>query len=343
MFRFGSTSALVAYALVPLLAVFLWYAFLQRRKALERFGAPALMVKLSRSVSHRGRFWKAVLVVAAVFLLVTGLARPQFGTRVETVKGEGQDMIVALDVSKSMLAEDVAPNRLEKAKHAVSSLIDRLDGDRIGLVAFAGEAFVQSPLTLDYGAAKMFLNSMEPGLIPVQGTDLGSALEASLQAFVGDERQHQVMIVITDGEDHSGDVGRPLERAVDDGVIIYTVGIGSPEGVPIPDIDSLGVRHGFKKDENGEVILTRLDESVLQDIASRTGGKYYRATSGESELDEMTDEIAEMDKAELSSRRFTRFNEQYQVFVGLALILLTAEFLVPERRRTRGAWQGRFQ
>ncbi|MFQ5702757.1 MAG: VWA domain-containing protein [Gemmatimonadales bacterium] len=343
MFRFALTKFLILYVLVPLIGVFLWYGFRLKRRALERFGSTALLAKLSRSVNRSGQIGKAVLLVAAVLFVVTALARPQFGTRVETVKGEGQDIIVALDVSKSMLAEDVAPNRLEKAKHAVSSMISKLDGDRIGLVAFAGEAFVQSPLTLDYGAAEMFLHAMEPDLIPVPGTDLGDALEKSLEAFGDEGGKHEVVILITDGEDHIGNIKRPLERAMDDGVIIYTVGIGSPEGVPIPDIDSLGVRHGFKKDEKGEVVLSRLDETTLREIAQKTGGRYFRATAGESELDTMVDEIAAMDKKELASRRFTKFEEQYQVFVGLAIVLLTAEFLVPERRRSTHEWRGRFQ
>ncbi len=343
MFRFGHSEALFALLLVPLLAAFLWLALRQKRKALDRFGASELVRKLAATVSRRGVVAKRILLLVGLTLLILALARPQFGTRVETVRREGQDIIVALDVSNSMLAEDIAPNRLERAKLAVSRLIDRLEGDRIGLVAFAGDAFVQSPLTVDYAAARLFLNAMEPDLVPVQGTNLGAALAVSLNAFDEQERQHRVLIVITDGEDHEGEIDEAITRAGESGIRIHTVGIGSPDGVPIPDFDESGRRRGFKRDADGNVVTTRLEETTLRRIADETGGDYTRVTARGRELYALADEIAGMEGREIEAQQLTQYEEQYQIFLGLALALLLAEILVSERRRPAAEWRGRFQ
>jgi Ca-activated chloride channel family protein len=343
VFQFGVVELLWAYLLVPALVLFLWYALRLKRRAIGRFGETELMQRLSLTVSRTGRRAKMVLVIVTVALLVTALARPQFGTRVETLRREGLDIVVALDLSASMLAEDIAPNRLEKAKHAVGTLIRGLDGDRIGLVAFAGVAFVQSPLTVDYGAATLFLNAMSTDLMPVQGTNLAEALRVSVQAFDAGEQQYRILILITDGEDHEGEIDAAVESARDAGIRIYAVGVGSPDGVPIPEFDSQGRRTGYKRDENGEVVTTRLDEATLERIARETGGRYLRATPGENELDRLADEIGEMTGREFEARQVTQYEEQYQIFLGLALVLLFAEALVPERRRLREAWTGRFK
>jgi Ca-activated chloride channel family protein len=343
MFRFGHSEALFALLLVPLLAAFLWLALRQKRKALDRFGESELVRKLAATVSRRGVVAKRILLLVGLTLLILALARPQFGTRVETVRREGQDIIVALDVSNSMLAEDIAPNRLERAKLAVSRLIDRLEGDRIGLVAFAGDAFVQSPLTVDYAAARLFLNAMEPDLVPVQGTNLGAALAVSLSAFDEQERQHRVLIVITDGEDHEGEIDEAVNRASESGVRIQTVGIGSPDGVPIPDFDERGRRRGFKRDADGNVVTTKLEETTLRRIADETGGGYIRVTARGNELYALADEIAGMEGREIEAQQLTQYEEQYQVFLGLALALLLAETLVSDRRRPAAEWRGRFQ
>ncbi len=342
MFQFGFEELLWAYLLVPALALFFWYASKLRRRAIERFGESELMRRLSANVSHGARRVKSVMIIAILALLVTALARPQFGTRVETVRREGQDIIVALDLSNSMLAEDIAPNRLEKAKHAVGTLIRGLEGDRIGLVAFAGDAFVQSPLTVDYGAATLFLNAMSTGLMPVQGTNLAEALRVSIDAFEAGERQHRILIVITDGEDHEGEIDKAVESAVEEGIRIYAVGVGSPDGVPIPVFDERGRRTGYKRDENGEIVTTSLDEATLENIARETGGRYLRATPGENELDRLADEISEMAGTEFEARQVTQYEEQYQIFLGIALLLMVLEVLVPERRKPRGEWTGRF-
>lgn len=342
MFRFGFASYLVLYALVPVLVGFLWWAASRRTRTLARFGNPRLVARLTRSVNRQGRRVRAAMFLLAVVALVTALARPQFGTRVETVRRVGQDIVVALDLSTSMLAEDVAPNRLEKAKHAIESLIDQLQGDRIGLVAFAGDAFVQSPLTVDYGAALMFLRTMEPDLMPVPGTDVVKALRTCLGAFSEESEQHRVVILMTDGEDHVGGIDDVVAEAAKAGVVIYTVGMGSPDGTPIPNFVN-GRRQGFKRDENGDVVVSRLDETTLQSIADATGGRYFRGTPGESEIDELASEIEGMEGREIEAPQVTQFDEQFQIFLGLAMILLAGEYVIPDRRRVEEAWRGRFQ
>ncbi len=343
MFRFAFPNMIYLLGFIPLLVVFFITVFRQKRRAMALFASSDLFQKLSRSVSRKRQIWKVVLSVGVVFLLILSLARPQLGTQLRTVEREGQDMMIALDVSLSMLAEDIKPNRLEKAKHEIGSLIDKLQGDRIGLIAFSGKAFVQCPLTLDYGAAHMFLDAMEPELIPVPGTALSEAIQKAVDSFVEKERKHKVLILITDGEGH---VGEPLEMAgaaSNEGVVIYCVGIGSSQGVPIPLTDERGNRTGFKKDRNGEVVMTKLDELTLEKIALETGGKYYRASTGEVELDKIYSDIADMEKKELASQQFSQYEDRFQGFLGLGLFLLVLEITIPERRREKKEWKGRFQ
>ena len=344
MFRFGVETLLYAYLLLPALLTLEWWAAARRRRALDRFGERGRIDRLTAAVSRRGQLTRSVLVLVAVVLLVTALARPQFGDRVETVRREGQDLVVALDLSASMEAEDVAPNRLAAARLAVGRLIERLDGDRIGLVAFAGEAFVQSPLTLDYAAATMFLNAMEPGLVPVPGTDLGQAIELALDGFGAAGERIRRLVVITDGEDHEGALDAAVDRAVDEGVQVYTVGMGSTEGVPIPSFDEAGAPNGFLRDEAGSVVTTRLDDVTLQRVADRTGGVYYHAAAGSgAAFERLVEELTGGDGEAIESREVTLYEEQYQIFLGLALALLLAETLIPERRRVADAWVGRLR
>ncbi len=343
MFKFAASDMLFAYLLVPALIALAGWARLRKRRDMERLADAHLLERLTATVSRRAQLVKTILVVSAVGLLVTALARPQFGSRIETVRREGRDVLIALDLSMSMVAEDMAPNRLEKAKFAIADLIDQLDGDRVGLVAFAGEAFVQSPLTLDYGAARLFLNAMEPDMMSVQGTNLGQAVSVALDAFASTERRHRVLVVITDGEDHEGEIDDAIARATDEGVVIYTVGIGSTDGVPIPDRSATGQARGFKRDGDGAVVTTRLDEATLQEMADRTGGTYYRASPGGSELAVLAEELAGGEGREFESEQVTLFDEQYQLFLGLAMALLVADVLVSDRRRLDVGWTGRFR
>jgi len=342
MFRFGFQNLLYLLILIPCLIIFFIYSFSQKRKAIKRFGNSDLMKHLTRSVSKKRQIWKTVIMTSAILSLILSLARPQIGTKLRTVSREGQDIMIALDVSLSMLAEDIKPNRLAKAKHEIATFIDNLKGDRVGLIAFAGKPFVQCPLTLDYGAAKMFLDTMEPDIIPVPGTAIAGAIEKAIESFDQKEGKHKVLILITDGEDH---VGKPVETAKiasKEGIVIYCVGIGSLQGVPIPVYDSRGNRTGYKKDRNGEVVMTKLDELTLEKIALETGGKYYRATPGEVELSKIYDEIFKMEKKKLRSKQYAQFEDRFQILLGFSIFLLILEYLIPERRKIKKEWKGRF-
>ena len=345
MFRFGNPEMLYLLLLVPLTAVFFVWVRRSKRRALERFGNLKLLRKLMVSYSPGRQNLKMVLVLSALMFFVLALARPQIGTRLEQVKRKGVDIFVAIDVSQSMLAEDIKPNRLQKAKHEVANLINKLRGDRIGLIAFAGEAFVQCPLTLDYGAAKMFLDIINPDLIPVPGTAIGKAIAKAVSSFVQTERKHKVLIIITDGEDTIGDPDplKAAEAAEKEGVVIYTVGIGTPEGVPIPVFDESGKRIGFKKDRNGNVVTSKLDQLTLEKIALQTNGKYYHGTASEMELTKIYDQIQKMEKKELSSRIFSQYEDRFQYFLAVGLVLLLLDTLLPEGKRVKKEWRGRFE
>ncbi len=342
MFRFASPEWLFALLLVPLLFAGMWLSGIRRRTLLERFGELELVLRLTASVNQKARILKGALILGAFVFLALALARPQFGTRIETVRRRGQDVLVAVDLSRSMLAEDVTPSRLDRARLAILRLIRSLDGDRIGLVAFAGDAFVQSPLTADYTAAAMFLNAMTPEMMPVQGTDLGEALRISLDALDQGAREDRLLVVVTDGEDHEGFVDEQLQRAATSGVRIFAVGIGSVEGVPIPE-DPAGGGSGFLRDEEGNVVTTRLDEATLRGMAEATGGRFVRVVAGSTAFEELVDQIAAGEGDELESREITQFEEQFQLFLGLALALLVVEALVPERKKADEGWSGRFQ
>ena len=322
----------VLLILLPLLIVFYWFVFRMKRKAKERFGNLALIEKLSLSFSPKKQRWKVALMLLGIFFLLFSLARPQLGTKLTLMKREGVDIVIAMDVSFSMMAEDIKPNRLEKAKQEVNGLISRMRGDRVGLVAFAGVPFVQCPLTLDYSAAKMFLDIIDVNLIPQPGTVIGDAIRTSIEAFNQKERKYKVLILLTDGEDHDSDPQGAAEEASKEGIRIYTIGIGSVVGEPIPLRDSQGRVTGFKKDKEEGVVVSKLDEVTLQKIALTSGGKYYHATSGEMELDKIYDEISKMEKKELEGKLLTQYEDRYQYFLLVSVILLSIEFLLSEKR-----------
>lgn len=341
MFRFNDPLWLWALTLLPVLVFLMVQASAARRRALEAFAEVELVSRLTGSVNRIVRRWKAVLQVAAVGLLAIALARPQFGSRIETVRSSGQDIVVAIDLSQSMLAEDVSPNRLERARLAVYRLMEGLSGDRIGLVAFAADAFVQSPLTLDYRAAGMFLNAMTPDLMPIQGTDLGAAVRTSLEALDKGARESRVLILVTDAEDHEDDFGELLLELRD--VEVYIVVIGTNEGAPIPVYDDQGVQQGFLRDEDGSVVTTRVGEGALQRLADQAEATIVRASADGTALDQLVDRIASGEGDGFDAREVTRFEEQYQLFLALALLLLLSEALVSDRRSEEHEWVGRFE
>jgi Ca-activated chloride channel family protein len=331
--RFASPENFVLFVAVFLLGMFLIWSLRRKVKLLQKFGDLPLILKNAPYISYSRQVFKAVLLLVALGLMVVAVSRLQFGTHLELLKRQGLDIVVALDVSTSMLAQDMKPTRLAKAKQEIQSIIDRLKGDRIGIVAFAGEAFIQCPLTLDYAAARFLLNAVDNSSVSVQGTSLSSAVEKSTAAFEQLEKKHKVLLLLTDGEDHEGEAETAAEAARKQGVKIYTVGIGNPQGEPIPVLDRKGNQVGFKKDEKGEVIVSRTDETILQKMALATGGKFYRATAGEMELDKIFDEISSMEKKDLEGTLVTRYDDRFQWPLMLAIFLVMLEFFVPERRR----------
>lgn len=333
--RFAYPYFFQLYWLLPIIVIFLVWSFKRKKILLQRIGDQELMEQLIRSVNRNKQIWKVVLVLFCFIILVFALADPQIGTKLEEIKRSGVDIFIALDVSKSMLAEDVAPNRLDKAKHEVSTFIDQLEGDRIGLICFSGIAFVQCPLTLDYSAAKLFLDEIDTDIIPQPGTAIGRAIQIAQKSFSGKELKHKVLVLITDGEDHEEDPVEFAKEARKEGVIVYTIGIGSQQGAPIPEFDKFENRIGYKKDRSGQVITTKLDVLTLEKIAFETGGKYYISSTGESELDKIYGEISKLEEKELSSRQFTQFEDRFQIFLAIVLILLLIETLLGERRKIK--------
>lgn len=331
--RFADPNNFVLLLLVAALGLFIVYALARKKRLLHKFGDLPLIMRNAPYISFARQGGKAGLLLIGLVFLTLALSRLQFGTHLESLKREGIDLIVALDVSNSMLARDMKPNRLDKAKQEIQGILERLRGDRIGLVAFAGEAFIQCPLTLDYTAAEFLLGAMDQNSVSIQGTSVGSAIKMAAQAFEQKERQHKVLLLLTDGEDHDQGAEAAAESARREGIKIYTVGIGNPAGEPIPIVDRNGNQVGFKKDRNGEVIITQLNEAILQKVALATGGKYYHATAGEMELDRIFSEIAEMEKKELEGTLVTRYDDRFQWPLLLALALIVGEFFVSERRK----------
>ena len=327
--------------LLPLLIAFYVWAFRRKRRALSIFGNPELMGKMTATTSRTRQVWKTILALCGVLFFTLAVVRPQFGTKLEIARRSGVDIMIVLDTSLSMLAEDIKPNRLERAKQEIRSFIDRLAGDRIGLVAFSGVSFVQCPLTLDYGAAKIFLDVIDTDLIPVPGTAIGEAIRTATKGFNVQERKHKAIVLLTDGEDHMSDPVEAAKRAADEGVRVYTIGLGTRAGELIPVRDERG-GVDYKKNRQGDPVKSRLDEATLEKIALMTGGKYYRSTVGEMELDKIYEEISTMEKRELRSKKFARYEERFQYPLFLAIVAFALEAFLSDRRRVRREWLGRF-
>jgi len=332
MIRFAHPEYLYWLAIVPAGMLLFWYMSRKRKSAREQFSSSEMFSQIASEASGAKRWVKMSLTLLALASIVVALANPQVGMRLEDVKQEGVDIFIALDVSLSMKAEDVKPNRLAKAKYEIGNLIDRLQGDRIGLIVFSGESYVQFPLTTDYSAANIFLDAVDVESVPTPGTAIGSAVEQAAQSFNWKDPTKKVLVIITDGENNEGDAIAQSEDAAKKGVIIYTIGMGSPEGAPIPIYDANGHQVDFKRDRAGNVVLTKLDEATLQKIASLGNGKYFHASNSQDELDAIYKEVNALEKSEFGAKQFTDFEDQFQYFVALAIVLLLIELLLSDRR-----------
>ena len=331
MFRIAHHEMIYLFGLLPLFAIL--YIIMRRwkRKVLKKFGDTPIITRLFPDVSHTRPGIKFILLMMALVLFIIALCGPLIGSKLEEVKRKGVDIMIALDVSNSMRAEDIKPNRLDRSKQAISRLIDKLQGDRIGLVVFAGDAYTQLPITTDYGAAKLFLSTIDPEIVPKQGTAIGAAIDVAASAFSDSSRKHSAIIVITDGENHEDDANDAAKTAWDHGIRTYTIGMGSVEGAPIPLFNN-GTRIGFRQDNSGQTVVTRLDPVALQEISEAGHGRFIRATNSDDGLDLILKEINTLEKKEFQAKMFTDYANQYQYFAAGALLFLLIEFLLGERK-----------
>ncbi|NMA72904.1 MAG: VWA domain-containing protein [Bacteroidales bacterium] len=328
MFRFQEPDYLYLLILIPILVVFYLYSNYRRRKAIRSFGDPDLMAKLMPDVSKYRPDFKFSIVLIAIALFSVLLARPQFGSKLETVSRTGVEVIIALDISNSMLAEDVRPSRLEKAKHLISRLVDQLREDKVGLVVFAGDAFTQIPITNDYISAKMFLEVIDPSLLSKQGTAVASAISLATRSFSSQEEVGRAIILITDGENHEGGVDQAIKKAREKGIQIHALGVGTPEGAPIPISGS----SDYMKDREGNVVVTRMNEEMCQQIAKEGNGIYVRVDNTNTAQRAISQELEKMTKADIETEVYTEYNEQFQVIAWIIFFLLLAEMLILERK-----------
>lgn len=328
MFRFANSELLFLLFIIPVL-VLVFIVFLHYRKqALKKYGNLEIIKQLMPDYSQNRIYIKFIFVMLALTSIILALARPQFGSKLQEVKRKGVEVVIALDVSNSMMAEDIQPNRLERSKQAISRLVDKLNDDRIGLIVFAGEAYTQIPITMDYASAKMFLSGIHTDIMPVQGTALSTAIELGINSFTPDDEKNKAMIIITDGEDHEENAIPLAEQAKEKGITIHTVGMGLAKGVPIP------LKPGstnYRKDKEGNVVITKLNEKILQEIAVNTGGTYINGNNFQR-LNNLYDEINKMDKKEFETQIYAEYEDQFQYLIALALFFLLLDYMILERK-----------
>ena len=331
MFQLENKYFLAAFILVPLFILLYGLTVRWRKKTLQLYGEPAVVKKLIPDISVNKRFAKFILFLIAFAFLIIGIVNPQFGIQLENTKRTGADLMICLDVSNSMKATDLSPNRLGKAKMAINKLIEKLNGDRIGIIIFAGEAYVQLPITTDYAASKLFLESISPDMIPTQGTNIGAAIDLAMESFGKDEGKNKAILIITDGEDNESAGIKAAQRAAEKNVSIFTIGMGSPDGAPIPSYVN-GVKEGYKKDKEGNTIVTRLNEQTLREIATAGNGIFVRATNSDAGLNNVLNEIDKLEKKQFESKMYSDYEDQFQAFICVTFLLLLVEVFINERK-----------
>jgi len=332
--NFANPYILIALLLAPALAVFFIFSFRAKRKALLSFAQDGMIQKIS-SANPALQKLKALMLVLGLFFVLLSLARPQFGSKLVEVKQNAADVVIAVDVSKSMLAEDLKPNRLDKAKSVLSLLINQLGGNRVGIIAFAGIPFWQCPLTLDIGSANLFLQIMDTNLIPQPGTSIGGAIRLGLKGLKNSAPGTKAIVLLTDGEDHDSDPLGAASAAQSEGVKIFTIGFGSTSGEPIPIKDENGKFDGYKKNKKGEVVMSKMDEGLLSKIASQTGGEYFRADNGNVDIVRLLEDLGGLEKKKAASRLNRQLEDRYQYFLFLGLLFLLAEYFIPETKKQK--------
>ncbi|HEX8514910.1 MAG TPA: VWA domain-containing protein [Bacteroidia bacterium] len=329
--QFENIYFVYAFAVIPVILLIRWFTARWKKKALKNYGELTVIKQLFPDLSKTKQAWKFIFLNIAFVLLVIGMINPQIGTHLEEVKRKGADIMICLDVSNSMRAEDLLPNRLDRSKLAIAKLVDKLEGDRIGIIVFGGEAYVQLPITTDYAAAKLFLHSISTDMIPTQGTDIEKAINLAVESFGKDEGKNKAVVIITDGENHDQDALDAAEAAAAKGISIHTIGMGSENGAPIP-VYKGNVQDGFRKDKEGNTIITKLNEQVLKEIAASGNGVYVRATNSDAGLNSVLSEIDKLEKKQFDSKMYSDYEDRFQWFIAGALLFLLAEILLSERK-----------
>lgn len=332
MFRFAHPELLYLLIIIPLLIVFYVVMVNRKKKAIAEFGNPELLKSLMPLQSFKRVAWKFVMILVALFFVIVGVSGPQFGSKLQQVQKQGIELMVALDVSNSMMAQDIKPNRLEKAKMAIARMVEKLSNDKVGMVVFAGDAYVQLPITTDYSSAKLFLSNITTDAVPVQGTAIGAAIDLAAKSFTPQTETSKAIIVITDGENHQDDAVAAARRAHEQGITIHTIGMGLEQGAPIPEQGQPGQ---FMKDGAGNVVVSKLDEQTLQDIAKAGEGLYIRASNTEVGLNRLLDEINRMEKTLLEEKVYSDYAEKYQYFLLAGLFFIFVEFIILGRKNKR--------
>lgn len=331
MYQLESPLFFYLLALVPVVVVLWLLSMIWKRSKQRKFADKSLLKKLSPDRSGFKSALKIGVLSLALVMMSFALVNPKIGTKLETVKREGVDVVFALDVSKSMLAEDIAPNRLEKSKQLVTQIINSLAGDRIGIIGYAGSSFPQVPITTDFSSAKLFLNSMNTDMVSSQGTAITEAIEMAKTYYNDEEQTNRVLFIISDGEDHEGNISGVAKEAADEGIQVFTIGVGTPGGGPIP-IKRNGILQYYKRDQDNKQVVTRLDEAMLKEIANQGGGDYIEGSNTKEVVENVTAILNGMDKKEFEAKQFTDFKDQFQWFIAGALLLLIIDMLLLERK-----------
>ena len=329
LFRYAHPAYLMALWSIPVFVGLFILALIFRNRAMKKFGDMAIISALMPDVTIVRLIIKFILSLAVFVLIIIALARPQFGSKLEKVKRRGVEVMVALDISNSMKCEDIAPSRLERSKMAILKLIEQMQNDKIGIIIFAGDAYTQLPMTTDYGAAKLFLNTIKPNFIEEQGTAIGKALDLGLSSFTEQSEVGKTIIVISDGENHEDDAIAKAKECQAKGIIVHTIGMGTPEGRPIPIVPN---GNEYLKDNQGNVVVTAINEQMLKEIAAAGNGMYVRASNSSAGLDILYNEINKMNKTDIESKIYTDYEEKFQIFIAIAILILVIELIIIERR-----------
>lgn len=332
MIQLDEKIYLYLLAIIPVLGIIFVLLQVWKNRTQKKFAKGNLLKRLTPNRSSFKSTLKLLFFLLGITFLILALVNPKMGTKLETVKREGVDIVFALDVSKSMLAEDIAPNRLDKGKRIISEIINELASDRVGIIAYAGQAYPQLPITTDYGAAKMFLQGMNTDMLTSQGTAINEAIDLATTYYDDEEQTNRVLFIISDGEDHSeGTTTEAVEKATEEGIKTYTIGVGTTKGAPIP-LKRNGIVESLKKDSQGEVVITKLNETVLEDIAEEGNGEYINGTNTEEAVEYIKNQLAQLDKKEFESKQIADFKDQFQWFLGAGLLFLFLDVFLLNRK-----------